>query len=118
MSLLLYDADCGFCTQSANWARRLPLTVEIRPMQRTDLAELGVDPTRAEREIPFVGEWGEVRYGAAAFAGALSTGTWPWRVAGALLGHPPLSWLARPIYALVAANRHKLPSGTQNCQLP
>ncbi len=53
--LLLYDAECGFCTRAAHWVRRqLPVDVDVLALQSVDLAALGVDPGRAEREIPFV----------------------------------------------------------------
>ena len=43
MALLLYDADCGFCTRSAAWLKgRLP-HLRIEPLQRADLDALGVD---------------------------------------------------------------------------
>jgi len=114
---LLYDADCGFCTSSAVWLSRRRLATRIEPLQRADLGVLGVDPARAEREIPFVSEWGEVSYGAEAIGRALQTGSFGWRVIGWLLAHPPVLWLARPVYRVVAANRHRLPGGTDTCQL-
>ena len=40
-----------------------------------------------------------------------------WRLAGLVLSRPPVLWLARPVYALVAANRHRLPGGTATCRL-
>ena len=52
--LVLYDADCGFCTASAGWLGRRKLRTAISPLQRADLAALGVDADRARRQIPFV----------------------------------------------------------------
>jgi len=118
MAHLLYDADCGFCTSSAAWLRRRGLRTGIEPLQRGDPATLGVDVARARREIPFVGEWGTVSYGAAAIGEALMTGRGLWRVAGRLLSRPPVLWVARPAYAVVAANRHRLPGSTDACRLP
>ena len=117
MALLLFDAGCGFCTRSALWLSRRRLATRIEPLQGTDLVVLGVDPARARREIPFVGDWGEVSYGAAAIGRALQTGQPAWRAGGWLLAHPPMLWLARPVYAVVAANRHRLPGSTQVCRL-
>ncbi|MFT4216196.1 MAG: DUF393 domain-containing protein [Micropruina sp.] len=117
---LLYDADCGFCTASANWLGRRRLGAPIEPLQRADLVALGVDPARAEREIPFVERTAagtRVSYGHVAIGRALATGRFPWRVLGWLLVHPPLSWLAGPAYALVARNRHRLPGSTAACRI-
>jgi len=120
---LLYDADCGFCTQSAHWLRRRRLGAAIEPLQRADLAALGVDPVRARREIPFVSDDSgtprhtTVSYGAEAVAWALLTGGPGWRLVGRLLLHPPLSWPARAVYVLVAANRHRLPGASESCRI-
>ncbi|MBK8460695.1 MAG: DUF393 domain-containing protein [Micropruina sp.] len=112
---LLYDADCGFCTRSAGWFRVLAPGVGVEAMTANRLAELGVDPERASREIPFVGE--AISYGAEAIGRALAAGRWPWRGIGLLIAQPPVLWVARPIYRLVAKNRHRLPGGQAECRL-
>lgn len=117
---LLYDADCGFCTTSAGWLGRRGLTVAIEPLHAADLAALGVDAERAAREIPLVERTPagfRVSYGHRAIGGALASGGFPWRIAGWLLLHPPLTWIAGPVYALVARNRHRLPGSTAACRL-
>jgi predicted DCC family thiol-disulfide oxidoreductase YuxK len=115
-AVLLFDADCGFCTRSAAWLGRIGLAARIEPLQGADLPALGVDATRAAREIPFVSADG-VSYGAEAIGRALATGSAPWQVLGALLAHPPLLWPARWVYRLVAAHRHRLPGGRAACRL-
>lgn len=77
--VLLFDADCGFCSRSAAAMRRLDLRARIEPMQAVDLAALGVDAERARSEIPYVDANG-VRYGADAIAAALGTGPFPSRL--------------------------------------
>lgn len=117
---LLYDADCGFCTASAAWLGRRGLRAAIEPLQRAELTALGVDPERARRQLPFVEQTAggtRVSYGHVAIGRALATGGAGWRLAGWLLIHPPLSWLARPGYAVVARNRHRLPGSTDACRL-
>lgn len=117
---LLYDADCGFCTASANWLGRCGLRAAIEPLQRADLAVLGVDAERSRREIPFLEPSGpgfRVSYGHQAIGRVLATGGPGWRLAGWLLRHPPVAWLARPVYALVARNRYRLPGGSQACRI-
>jgi predicted DCC family thiol-disulfide oxidoreductase YuxK len=116
VAALLYDADCGFCTRSAGWLRGLGLAASIEPLQRADLPARGVDAARAQREIPFVDD-SSVSYGAEAIGRALATGRGAWRLIGLLLSRPPVLWLASPVYAAVAANRHRLPGGTDTCRL-
>ena len=117
---LLYDADCGFCTASAAWLGRRRLAASIEPLQRAELDALGVDADRVAREIPLVESTPagiRVSYGHVAIGRALASGPMPWRLAGWLLLHPPLTWLAGPAYALVARNRHRLPGSTAACRL-
>lgn len=113
---LLYDADCGFCTRSAGWLAGWGVP-GIAPMQATDLAALGVDPARAEREIPALLADGRVVYGARAIGEALRSGPWWLRVAGWLVRWP-LAWPAALVYRAVARYRHQLPGGTGACELP
>lgn len=114
---LLYDADCGICTRAAGVLGRLRLAYRILPLQAVDLVERGVDPARAEKEMPSIGPAGEVRYGVAAIAAALRSSAWPpVRLAGAALTAPGIAPLARLGYATVARNRWRLPGST--CALP
>lgn len=112
--LLLYDAECGFCSRAAAWLVRRGVR-EVRPLQLVDLAALGVDAERATREIPAVLDDGRVAYGARAIGFALATGPAWLRAAGWLVRRP----LARPaasVYALVARNRYRLPGGCVACR--
>ncbi len=115
--LLLYDADCGFCTRVAGWLPALRLPVEVGPLQAADLESLGVSSERSVRELPFVGADGRVSYGHAAFSAALSTGRFPYRMLGKVLVLGPLDGVFRRIYAWVARNRHQLPGGAPSCEL-
>lgn len=114
--VLLFDADCAFCTRSAAAMGRFGLTARVEPMQRHDLASLGVDADRAAREIPYV-DGHRVRYGAEAIAAALTTGPRPWRLLGRALRAPVVRRLADWVYRLVAAHRHRLPGGRAECRI-
>jgi predicted DCC family thiol-disulfide oxidoreductase YuxK len=117
--LLLYDDDCGFCTRVAT--RVLPLLrleVQVGAIGATDLAEVGVDPDRAVREMPFVAASGAVVYGHVAWAQALKTGAWPWRMVGHAIGSRVLNGLSARVYRWVADHRHQLPGGSASCELP
>lgn len=115
---VLYDADCGFCTRCSGWLVGSGATAVFTPLQSVDLAGMGVDPGRAERELPAVLPDGQVVYGAEAFAAALRTGPGWLRGVAVVMGWPPVAALARWAYRVVAANRHRLPGGTDSCSLP
>ncbi|MGC5627722.1 thiol-disulfide oxidoreductase DCC family protein [Georgenia sp. Z1344] len=115
---LLFDGDCGICTRLAAWLGRRGLGCGIEPIRPARLAELGVDPDRATREIPFVLPSGEIRYGARGIAAALATGPAWLRAAGAVIDARPLRPAAAWVYGLVARNRGRLPGGTAACELP
>jgi len=87
-------------------------------MQDVDLAGLGVDARRADRELPFVGADGEVAYGHRAVAGALLTGNRALALAGRLLASSLLDRPLAAVYGWVAGNRGSLPGGTASCALP
>lgn len=48
---------------------------------------------------------------------AMKTAGQPYALLGQLIVNPPISWLARPVYALIAKNRHRLPGSTDACKL-
>ena len=110
--LLVYDGKCGFCVRSARWiAARLPPTARVEPWQSLDLEEVGLSRQQVEAAVWWIGDGSNPqRYrGAEAIGRALIAGRGIWRVVGLALVQPPLLWIARPFYALVAANRHRLP---------
>ncbi len=124
MSTLLYDPDCGFCTRCATVLQQWPLACQIAPMDPARLASAGIDPARADREIPFVDDAGQVSHGSAAIAAALRTADTSTplgqalRAAGTVLAKPPVAWVAPQVYRLVAEHRHELPGGTAACAMP
>jgi predicted DCC family thiol-disulfide oxidoreductase YuxK len=116
--LLLYDADCAFCSRAAGYAARLGLQVTVASIQVTDLDSLGVSPNRAMREMPFVGAGGGVVYGHTAIAAALATGPAPVRLVARVMVFGVFNRLFSRLYRWVAAHRHQLPGGTAACELP
>ena len=117
--VLVYDGDCAFCTTSVRFIeRRIPVSAEIVAWQFADLEALGTTAERAQRELLWVHAPGQVVGGADAVAALLvESGGW-WRLLGRAAQIPPLQWIARAVYRLVAANRHRLPGGTPACALP
>ncbi len=116
--LLLFDADCGFCQSAVRWAPRLRLGTDVRAMQDVDLVGLGVDPERAERELPFLGIDDEVAYGHRAVAGALRTGNGAVRIVGHVIGSSLLDRPMAAAYGWTVRHRGSLPGATASCALP
>jgi predicted DCC family thiol-disulfide oxidoreductase YuxK len=117
--VLLFDGDCAFCTTCARFINRyLPTNAEIVPWQFADIAALGTTADRAARELLWVQPFGRIEGGADAVAALLVDSGRGWRLLGRLMQAPLLDRIARGIYQLVAANRHRLPGGTPACQLP
>ena len=78
MGTLIFDGDCGFCTTSAGWARRIAPDVETVAWQLTDLDALGVSETAARDAVQYVDDAGRVSGGAEAIARLLVAGGWAW----------------------------------------
>ncbi len=110
--LLVYDGECGFCIRSARWIEaRLPTEARVAPWQSLKLDELGLSELDARSAVWWIDDRGKgMRWsrGAQAIGRSLMAAGGAWAAAGALIVHPPLGWLARPVYALVAANRHRI----------
>ncbi|GGO04874.1 DCC1-like thiol-disulfide oxidoreductase family protein [Microbispora bryophytorum] len=119
LPLLVYDGDCGFCATSLRALRRtLPSWPQATAWQAVDLGRLGLSADQAQRAAWWVTGDRPPRRGAMAFAALLA---WQpargWRLTGWLLAHPPLSWAAVVVYALVARYRRHLPGGTAACSV-
>lgn len=113
--MLIFDGDCGFCTASARWieARGAP----IAAWQALDLSEYPVTEADVAEAAWWIDESGAGHRGHYAIGHALKAVGGAWGLTGTALVNPPVSWLARPVYALVARNRHKLPGATDSCKL-
>jgi predicted DCC family thiol-disulfide oxidoreductase YuxK len=118
---LIYDGDCAVCTRAAHWIERRwrgsPRPVAVSSQRVHDLWPALVTPTAREMNESLWWITATRREaGARAVARALLVASAPWRVLGALLATPPLSWMAAPLYALVARNRHRLPGASAACR--
>jgi predicted DCC family thiol-disulfide oxidoreductase YuxK len=116
--VLIFDGDCAFCSSSARLLRRMTRNkIAIEPYQKLDLESLGLTSELTSKAVYFVS--GNTRFvAAAAIAQALISSKTIWALAGWFLKLPVIRSIAKPIYYLVAANRHRLPGGTPECQLP
>jgi predicted DCC family thiol-disulfide oxidoreductase YuxK len=116
--VLLYDADCAFCTTSVRFIERhIPTRAEPAAYQFADLNALGTTADRASRELLWI-EGERIHGGAQAVARLLIDAGGAWRPLGLLVRLPPFRWIAAGVYHLVAMNRHRLPGGTPACVLP
>lgn len=120
---LVYDADCAFCTRSARWieGRWRPGVARIRPSGSFDDRELtshGLTRADVEAAAWWIEADGTAWRGELAVAAALRAATGWAQVLGRLLSLPGFRAAARPGYALVARNRHRMPGGSPDCALP
>jgi predicted DCC family thiol-disulfide oxidoreductase YuxK len=119
--LLIFDGDCGFCTASAAWiAAQWAGPAQTVPWQQLGpegLAPFGLTTADTERAVYWVAADGAVSRGHRAVGRALQAARRRrLRVAGTALLVPPLSWLGRPGYWLVARYRSRLPGSTPACR--
>ncbi|WP_261562164.1 thiol-disulfide oxidoreductase DCC family protein [Frankia tisae] len=117
--LLVYDGDCAFCTRSVEAIReRIRPDVDFQPGQGLDLAAFGLTRQQVDRAVQWVGIDGSRAAGAQAVARMLSRAGRLWRLAGRVMGVPPVSWLAAAVYRLIANNRQRMPGATAACAVP
>ncbi|MFJ8997781.1 thiol-disulfide oxidoreductase DCC family protein [Streptomyces sp. NPDC102359] len=118
--ILLFDGDCGFCSRTIEVVQRtVRPRVQFVPWQHADLTALKVTEDRANREVIWVSPVGGKVYGGQrALSAVLMSGRKRWWWLGFVLLMPPVNWMARGVYRVVAKNRHRLPGGTVACSLP
>lgn len=112
LGVVVYDGDCGFCAGSALRLRQWSDgRLDILPWQQADLRALGLTPEQCAAAVQFVAPHGRAS-GGAAVAAALSACRQPYRAAGAVLAWRAMGPAVEWAYAMVAANRHRLPGAT------
>ncbi|MGH9137008.1 MAG: thiol-disulfide oxidoreductase DCC family protein [Acidimicrobiales bacterium] len=118
-AVLVYDGDCAFCTRSARWAadRLAAGDADVEPYQQLDLPALGLTEAEADAAAWWVDREGRRYRGHRAVAAALRAIGGLWGVVGLVISVPPVSWLSAATYAWVARNRHRMPGGSDACQL-
>jgi predicted DCC family thiol-disulfide oxidoreductase YuxK len=117
-AVLVYDGDCGFCTQCVRVVERMHVRADIVAWQFADLDALGLTQAQASDAVQWIEPDGTVRGGHEAVAAALMNSARPWWPIGRAMLVPGVSWVAARVYRLVADNRHRLPGGTAACALP
>ena len=118
MALLIYDGDCGFCTQLAKWCRpRFRTSVDVQPAQALDIAAFGLTADDVATAAYWVDDAGRAWRGHLAVVRALRAMRRGWPLLGLLLSAPPFSLPARWAYDWTARNRHRLPGSTDACRI-
>lgn len=117
-SVLIFDGDCGFCTSTANYiVKHSKAPIVAHAWQLVDVTQYGILQPQAAERVYLYSE-GQAHGGHEAFAELLRIQHNPaLRVIAFLMVVPPLCWLSRIGYALVAKFRHKLPGGTPACKI-
>ena len=119
--VLVFDGDCGFCTEAAKWAAR-----EFRQGERAEAWQLlgsdvldgyGLSLKDVSEAAWWVDDNGRRERGYRAIAMALLAGGRLRRAMGHLFLIPPVSWIAAGVYALVVRWRYRLPGGTPACRI-
>jgi predicted DCC family thiol-disulfide oxidoreductase YuxK len=121
-AVLIYDGDCQFCQLSLEFGIKiLPDFPKYVAFQRITPAEFGLTESQVRSQIwlaeklpcEFIPLGGHLAAGAIL---KMQAGL-AFRTLGWLISTRPTSWIAAFGYKLVAANRHRLPGGTRQCQL-
>jgi predicted DCC family thiol-disulfide oxidoreductase YuxK len=113
---LLFDGDCGFCTNVAGFAARVSPRTTVIAWQHADLPTLGVTAEQADAALQYV-DGTRTSAGAEAVARFLVATGGVVALLGRVLLLPGIRVVARPAYRWVAAHRHQLPGGTPVCAI-
>src|SRR5690348_3279619 len=92
--VLIFDADCAFCTRCVEVFKKLPTGASVTGWQFTDLDRFGVTEDRAMHEVLWVDTRGRVYGGAQAIAKLLIAAGGLLAPVGWLMRTPPLRWIA------------------------
>ena len=116
---LIFDGECGICLRLASWAeRRLPPSVTIISAQSRNARAYGLSPREVTSAVYWIDGRNRAWSAEKAVARTLRAMGGPWSALGSAVELPGISLLAGVGYRLVARNRHRLPGGTDACELP
>lgn len=115
---LIYDADCGFCTRSAQWLQQDD-GIDIQAWQFIDdLDELGLNEQMVVEAAHWLENGTVVASGSDAIGRALIARGGIYNAVGQSIVAAPVRPFARGVYKVIARNRHKMPGGTAACRIP
>ena len=117
--LLVFDGDCAFCTRSVRFVeKRIRRHPDIRSWQSLDLDSFGLSQAECEEAVQWIGPAGERASAHVAVARTLVHGGKGRAVLGRILLAPGIKVVAGLVYRWIARNRHRMPGGTAQCNLP
>lgn len=118
MRVFVFDGDCAFCSSANRLLRTVTKDrIPTVPFQRADLDSLGLSLDQVETSVHYISERGRFS-GARAIAECLVDSKTVWSWVGRIIKAPVIASISEIVYELVAKNRHRLPGGTPECQLP
>lgn len=119
-AVLVYDADCGFCTASALWlAKGREDRLSAQAWQSlSDLGAHDLSLEMVQRAAYWLVNGKPAAAGARAIAAALKARGGAIALVGHVIDAPVVRPIAAAVYRLVADNRHRMPGGTAACRLP
>lgn len=117
--LLVFDGDCAFCTRSVRLVeRRIRRHPHIVAWQSLDLTEWGLTQAECEEAVQWIDADGTRASAHLAVARTLVYGGRGWALLGRVISVPGIRSVAGVVYRWVARNRHRMPGGTAQCNLP
>lgn len=106
---VIYDGDCEICNALRRWAEAHDKAGTLRfvPNQTADLAQIAPGLTReqAQQSVYAVNAAGQRFRGARAIFETVRRLPGCWGILGTIGALPPVSWLAEPMYRIVAHHR-------------
>jgi predicted DCC family thiol-disulfide oxidoreductase YuxK len=120
--VLIYDGDCKFCQLSLEFGiKHLRAFPQYVAFQKIEPKDFGLTASQVRSQIWLAQKTpstAEVLGGHLAAGAILKLQPALWlRALGWLASTPPTSWVADFLYKLIAANRHRLPGGSRECQI-
>lgn len=117
--LVLFDADCGFCTALVRRMQGSLFSARVTAVayQQADLPAFGLTEAECAEQLHVV-DGAAVFRGGAALARILRAARPPWPLTGRALTLPGVRAAFQGLYALLARNRHRLPGGSAACEMP
>jgi predicted DCC family thiol-disulfide oxidoreductase YuxK len=116
--LIVFDGTCVFCSGFAQFmtrhdtARRFRFVTAHSPTGQALYRHHDLDPEEMETNIVIVG--GKAYTHMHAFAAAMRTLSWPWKIAS-IVGLLPDA-ISKPAYLFIARNRYRI--GRRACPMP
>lgn len=111
--LVLYDGTCGLCRGSRRGLERLDWLKQFEwiPYQDAEVQRRapGLDPNALAREMHVLSPQGRIYRGADALGVLFRRAPLLWPL-GAIMWLPPVLWLARKLYPIIARNRLRIAS--------